>query len=243
MRTGVRRSRIGIRPGCLGATMSQPTPDPTRWLTELMSTEHVMWPGLDIADTTKAMAAAAAPWTKAVADITALQLEALKTLAAPWTVADARRHARGRADQGPALRRRGVDEGPALRGRRPDLPRADRPACARRSTPRRSTSAARRSGGSRCSQVMDALSPANTLATNPEALQLAMETGGASLVGGHAAVHRGPGQGPDRDDRRDGVRGGPQRRHDAGHRRLPERADPADPVHADDRPRSTSGRW
>ena len=31
-------------------------------------------------------------------------------------------------------------------------------------------------------QVMDALSPANTLATNPEALQLAMETGGASLL-------------------------------------------------------------
>ena len=65
--------------------MSQPTPDPTRWLTELMSTEHVMWPGLHVADTQKAMAAAAAPWTKAVADITALQLEALKTLAAPWT--------------------------------------------------------------------------------------------------------------------------------------------------------------
>ena len=33
-------------------------------------------------------------------------------------------------------------------------------------------------------QVMDALSPANTLATNPEALSLAMETGGASLLQG-----------------------------------------------------------
>jgi polyhydroxyalkanoate synthase subunit PhaC len=33
-------------------------------------------------------------------------------------------------------------------------------------------------------QVMDALSPANTLATNPEALQLALETGGASLLEG-----------------------------------------------------------
>src|SRR4249920_1923502 len=79
------RSRIGIRPGCPGATMSQPTPDPTRWLAELMSTEHVMWPDVHVADTTKAMAAAAAPWTKAVAESTALQLEALKTLAAPWT--------------------------------------------------------------------------------------------------------------------------------------------------------------
>ena len=49
---------------------------------------------------------------------------------------------------------------------------------------RRWTSAARRSGGSRLRQVTDALSPANTLATNPEALQLAIETGGASLLEG-----------------------------------------------------------
>jgi polyhydroxyalkanoate synthase len=33
-------------------------------------------------------------------------------------------------------------------------------------------------------QVADALSPTNTLTTNPEALQLAMETGGSSLVDG-----------------------------------------------------------
>ena len=33
-------------------------------------------------------------------------------------------------------------------------------------------------------QVMDALSPANMLATNPEAIQLALESGGASLVEG-----------------------------------------------------------
>ncbi|HEX8497145.1 MAG TPA: alpha/beta fold hydrolase, partial [Actinomycetales bacterium] len=34
------------------------------------------------------------------------------------------------------------------------------------------------------SQVLDALSPANNLASNPEAMQLAMETGGASLLDG-----------------------------------------------------------
>src|SRR6185295_18067541 len=33
-------------------------------------------------------------------------------------------------------------------------------------------------------QVTDALSPANNLATNPEAMQLALETGGASLAEG-----------------------------------------------------------
>ena len=130
--------------------MSQPTPDPTRWLTELMSTEHVMWPDLHVADTAKAMTAAAAPWTKAVADITALQLETLKTLTAPWTALMPGVTPAAEPITDRRFSARGVDEGPALRGRRPDLPRADRPAAqgARRRAARRA--AARRSGGSRC---------------------------------------------------------------------------------------------
>ena len=98
--------------------MSQPTPDPTRWLTELMSTEHVMWPDLHIADTAKAMTAAAAPWTKAVAEITALQLEALKTLAAPWTALMPGVTPRGGADQGSPVLGRGLDQGPTIRSSR-----------------------------------------------------------------------------------------------------------------------------
>ena len=108
--------------------MSRPTPDPTRWLTDLMSTEHVLWPNLDITGTSKAVYAATAPWTKAVADITALQMDALKQLTAPWTALMPGAGAGGRADQGPAVRRRGVDQGPAIRGGRADLPGADRPA-------------------------------------------------------------------------------------------------------------------
>ena len=67
--------------------MSPATPDPTRWLTDLMSTEPVLWPSLDVADTSKAFAAAAAPWTKAVADITKMQMDMLQQMAAPWLAA------------------------------------------------------------------------------------------------------------------------------------------------------------
>jgi Poly-beta-hydroxybutyrate polymerase (PhaC) N-terminus len=63
------------------------TPDPTRWLTDLMSTEHVLWPSLDVADTSKAFAAAVAPWTKAVADITKMQMDMLQQMAALWLAA------------------------------------------------------------------------------------------------------------------------------------------------------------
>jgi len=163
--------------------MSQPTPDPTRWLTELMSTEHVMWPNLQVADTTKAMAAAAAPWTKAVADITALQLEALKTLAAPWT----------------ALMPGVTPAAEPIKDRRfssdawtkdPRYEAVARTYLAQTDLMRKALAAAPIDEGSKAQwgfalqQIMDALSPANTLATNPEALQLAMETGGASLLEG-----------------------------------------------------------
>ncbi|MGZ8750303.1 MAG: PHA/PHB synthase family protein [Pseudonocardia sp.] len=163
--------------------MSQPTPDPTRWLTELMSTEHVMWPGLNIADTTKAMAAAAAPWTKAVAEITALQLEALKTLAAPWTallpgVTPAAEPIKDQRFAGEAWTKDPRYEAVA----RTYLAQTDLMRRALAAAPIDESSKAQ--WGFALQQVMDALSPANTLATNPEALQLAMETGGASLLEG-----------------------------------------------------------
>jgi polyhydroxyalkanoate synthase len=163
--------------------MSQPTPDPTRWLAELMSTEHVLWPDLQVADTTKAMAAAAAPWTKAVADITALQLEALKTLAAPWTALLP--GATPAAE--PIKDRRFADD---AWSKDPRYEAVARTYLAQTDLMRKALDAApldersKAQWGFALQQVMDALSPANTLATNPEALQLAMETGGASLLEG-----------------------------------------------------------
>jgi hypothetical protein len=47
--------------------MSQQPPDPTRWLADLMQADHtVLWPAGDAFDTSKALAAAATSWTKAV---------------------------------------------------------------------------------------------------------------------------------------------------------------------------------
>ena len=147
---------------------------------------------------------------------------------------DARRHPRGGADQGPALLGRRVDEGPALRGRRPDLPRADRPHAqgARRRTDRRGQQGA---VGVRAAAGHGRAEPGQHARHQPRGVAARDGDRWGEPAGGHAPVHRGPGQGPDRDDGRVGVRGGPQRRHDAGHRRLPERGDPAHPVHADDR--------
>ena len=129
------------------------------------------------------MAAAAAPWTKAVAEITALQLEALKTLAAPWT----------------ALMPGVTPAAEPIKDRRfssdawtkdPRYEAVARTYLAQTDLMRKALAAAPIDEGSKAQwgfalqQVMDALSPANTLATNPEALQLAMETGGASLLEG-----------------------------------------------------------
>jgi hypothetical protein len=68
--------------------MSQQLPDPTRWLTDLMTAEHtVLWPAGDVSGAAQALAAAAAPWTKAVTDLASWQFNALQQLAAPWLAA------------------------------------------------------------------------------------------------------------------------------------------------------------
>ena len=162
--------------------MTRATPDPTRWLTDLLESGHLRWPTPDVSAVTKAMTAAAEPWTKAVGDLTKLQMETFSTLTKGWAamLPGAPPRSPSRTAGSPTRR------GRRTRATRPSpAPTSPRPTCcARPSTPRRWTSAARRSGASRCGQVMDALSPANMLATNPEAMQLALETGGASLVEG-----------------------------------------------------------
>jgi polyhydroxyalkanoate synthase subunit PhaC len=163
--------------------MSPATPDPTRWLTDLMSTEHVLWPSLDVADTSKAFAAAAAPWTKAVADITKMQMDMLQQMAAPWLAA---MPAAASATE-PIKDRRFADEAWT---KDPRFEAVARAYLAQTELMQRALDAApidersKAQWGFALRQVMDALSPANTLVTNPDALQLAMETGGASLIEG-----------------------------------------------------------
>jgi polyhydroxyalkanoate synthase len=182
--------------------MSQPVSDPTRWLTDLMKAQQtVLWPGVNltdtkaIADTQAAAAAAAAPWTQAVTAFTEWQLDSLKQMTAPWTAAwsafglptppaGAATAPSGAKTIGD---RRFADEAWTKDPRYEALAtiylaQTDLLRKALDASPLDERSKAQ--WGFALRQVADALSPANTLATNPEALQLAMETGGASLVQG-----------------------------------------------------------
>ena len=164
--------------------MSAPSQDPAQWLRDLMKAEPAaLWPPVDIADTSKAVAAAAAPWTKAVADFTAMQLSAVQQMTAPWASAlqgfgappepvKDKRFAGAAWTEDPrydAVVRTYLTQSDLLRKTLDAAPVDDR---------------SKAQWGFALSQVLDALSPANNLATNPEAMQLAMETGGASLLDG-----------------------------------------------------------
>jgi poly[(R)-3-hydroxyalkanoate] polymerase subunit PhaC len=149
-----------------------------------MKTEPAaLWPPVNIADTGKAVAAVAAPWTKAVADFTAMQLSALQQMSAPWTSV---LQGLG-APAEPVKDKRFAGEAWTKDPRydavvRTYLTQSDQLRKALDSAPVDDHSKAQ--WGFALSQVLDALSPANNLATNPEAMQLAMETGGASLLDG-----------------------------------------------------------
>ncbi|HEY7815387.1 MAG TPA: class I poly(R)-hydroxyalkanoic acid synthase, partial [Nakamurella sp.] len=76
--------------------MNSPLPDPTAWLTDLMKTQNPMrlWPVGDVANTSAGVTAAAAPWTKTVAQLTAQmtqwQTDSMKAFWAPFTGATAK---------------------------------------------------------------------------------------------------------------------------------------------------------
>jgi len=165
--------------------MTQSLPDPTKWLTDLLKSEPMaLWPAVgDIADTSKAMTAAAAPWTKAAAELGALQMSVFQQLTAPWRAvlpgADAAAEPiKDRRFAGEAWTKDPRFEAVA----RTYLAQTEAMFKALEAAPIDERSKAQ--WGFALRQVTDALSPANNLATNPEALQLAMETGGASLVEG-----------------------------------------------------------
>ena len=164
--------------------MSQQIPDPTRWLADLMKVQHtVLWPTGDIFDTSGTLTAAATSWTKAVADLTAWQLNTMQQMAAPWTaglpgVGVAAEPVKDKRFAGEAW------------SKDPRFDALARTYLAQTEQMRKAVEAApldersKAQWGFALRQLTDALSPANMLVTNPEALQLAMETGGASLVEG-----------------------------------------------------------
>ena len=108
--------------------MTQSLPDPTKWLTDLMTSRAhgAVARRRRRRDARRRIAAATAPWTKAVADITALQMDALQQLTAPWAAADAGRCAdrasRSRTGGSPArrgARTRATRRSPGPTSRRP----------------------------------------------------------------------------------------------------------------------------
>jgi polyhydroxyalkanoate synthase len=171
--------------------MSQPLPDAAGWLSELMKTEHfVLWPAGDVAEMSRAAAAAAAPWTQAVAQLTSSQLESMGQFAALWSAALSSASGTG---VGAAVAAESIGDerfAGAAWTKDPRYAAVARTYLAQTELMRKALDAAaldeRSKGqwGFLLRQVADALSPTNLLATNPEALQLALETGGASLVQG-----------------------------------------------------------
>jgi polyhydroxyalkanoate synthase subunit PhaC len=164
--------------------MTQSLPDPTKWFTDLLKSEPMpLWPAGDVAETSKAVAAAAVPWTKAAAELGALQMTMFQQLTAPWlamlpgSVAGSE-PIKDRRFAGEAWTKDPRFEAVA----RTYLAQTEAMFKALEAAPIDERSKAQ--WGFALRQMTDALSPANNLATNPEALQLAMETGGASLVEG-----------------------------------------------------------
>jgi polyhydroxyalkanoate synthase subunit PhaC len=161
--------------------MTRATPDPTRWLTDLLESGHLRWPAPDVSAVTKAMTAATEPWTKAVGDLTKLQWETFSTLTKGWAAMLPAAAAEPIAD------RRFADEAWT---KDPRYAAVARTYLAQTDQLRKALDAApldertKAQWGFALGQVMDALSPANMLATNPEAIELALESGGKSLVEG-----------------------------------------------------------
>jgi polyhydroxyalkanoate synthase subunit PhaC len=165
--------------------MSQQIPDPARWLSDLMKVQHtVLWPDGEVADSSKALADAATSWTKAVADFTAWQISTLQQMAAPWITA---LPGAGRVAAEPVKDKRFAGEAWSADPRFDALARSY---LAQTEQLRKALDAApldqrsKAQWGFALRQLTDAVSPANMLATNPEALQLAVETNGASLAEG-----------------------------------------------------------
>jgi polyhydroxyalkanoate synthase len=160
--------------------MTQSLPDPTRWLTELLKTPQTLFfPGragaADLPGTRQ--------WTEAVAAFTKWQTDAMSQFAAPWAGLVPGLDAVTK----PITDRRFADEAWAKDPRfealaRGYLAQVDLLNKALEAAPVDDRQKAQ--WGFALRQVTDALSPANNLATNPEAMQLALETGGASLAEG-----------------------------------------------------------
>jgi polyhydroxyalkanoate synthase len=163
--------------------MPPSTPDPTLWLTDLMAKQQELLKSLTPPGTPAAADPAnpLAPWMQAANAFTQWQQQALqqmtmmRTAAVPAGAATPAVDRRFAADpwcQDPrfdGIARAYLSQSELLRQTLDTAPLDER---------------SKAQWGFVLRQVVDALSPANCLATNPEALQAALDSGGASLVEG-----------------------------------------------------------
>jgi hypothetical protein len=169
--------------------MPAQTPDPAQWFIDLLAAQQAMLRLFGTvagsSDAQPAMISAVMPWLQAAGAVAAWQQEALKQATAWWSGAAT---GRGAMPGGAVIPDRRVAAARWRQDPRFDgLMRAYR---AQSALLRKTLEAApldersKTEWGFVLRQVIDALSPANYLATNPEALHMALESGGASLVQG-----------------------------------------------------------
>ncbi|WP_425307272.1 class I poly(R)-hydroxyalkanoic acid synthase [Ammonicoccus fulvus] len=169
--------------------MATPT-DPTKWITDVVNQQKaVLLPMGDPTGATKALTEAMAPWTKAFNDMTQAQLKMFQQMTAPmmeffspwlkmipgaeaFTKPITDKRFAGEAWQDPRfepLARTYLATTEAMFKALDSVQMDERQKAQWQFALR---------------QITDAASPSNTLLTNPEAIEKAMETGGASLVDG-----------------------------------------------------------
>ncbi len=158
-------------------------PDPTRWLTDLLTADQPLSPIGPLAQAPEAITAAVVPWVNAAAELATWQWKSLSALAGSWAPAWT-----GNTTGKPSSNDRRFaghewQDDPRFEVlARTYLTQTDLMSKAVAAAPLDERTKGQWAFALR--QVTDALSPANTLATNPEALQLALETGGESLLAG-----------------------------------------------------------
>ena len=167
--------------------MSAKMPDPSRWFTDLMAAHKTMWgTAAPPAEGPDAPAASTLPWLQAAGDFARWQQQAAQQMTALWSGAKPADAAPPGAPAPVADRRFAAD---AWR-KDPRFDSLVRAYLGQSELMRKALAAApldersKAQWGFMLRQVTDALSPANFLATNPEAMQTALETGGASLTDG-----------------------------------------------------------
>jgi len=158
--------------------MSAAAPNPAQWLVDLMASQRSLRPSPDLTESATTWAGfsaqALAPWLQAADAFTQWQQQAVQQMTAPWAGArpDDRRFAGDAWQQGPlfdAMARAYLIQSELVQKTLAASPMDQR---------------SKGQWAFVLRQVVDALSPANALITNPEALRTAVESGGASLAEG-----------------------------------------------------------